>query len=273
MKNEKPLPRFWTWAGILLATAALLVLIFVAPPGLLNKADVIAAAVCHRIPSHSFFIAGRQLPLCQRCTGTFSAALTGLWFQWAVLKRRKAQRFPRLWLWGVMGLFFAAWGGDGFNSYTTLLTGNETGLLGYAPQPWIRLLTGTLVGMSMSIVLVSVFNQTLWSDGVPEPNIRHGRDLAPLVAVELLQAAVILTLAPWLLYPVALYSTLGALAMFTFLGAMVWVMALSRDQTYGSWKEVWLPLVWGLVFAALVVGGVDVLRWSFTGSLGSLPGF
>ncbi|MDW7990671.1 MAG: DUF2085 domain-containing protein, partial [Anaerolineae bacterium] len=54
------------WTGGLLGAYFLLT-----PPGLLTKTDCIGVAVCHRIPSHSFHIGGRQLPLCARCTGTF----------------------------------------------------------------------------------------------------------------------------------------------------------------------------------------------------------
>ncbi|MGC9357518.1 MAG: DUF2085 domain-containing protein, partial [Anaerolineae bacterium] len=150
-KDREPLPTFWTWTGLLLATMAVIGFIFFTPPALLRKLDYVGAAVCHRIPSHSFFVAGEQLPVCQRCTGTFAGALLGLLFQWLVLRRRRSQRFPPLWIWLVMGLFFAAWGLDGFNSFTTF-NGRSVGILGYEPQPWLRLLTGTLVGMSMSIV-------------------------------------------------------------------------------------------------------------------------
>jgi len=65
------------WLGVALAALSLGFLIFGTPGGFLRKLDYIGAAVCHRRASHSFFIAGHQLPVCQRCTGTFSGALTG----------------------------------------------------------------------------------------------------------------------------------------------------------------------------------------------------
>ncbi|MDX9955351.1 MAG: DUF2085 domain-containing protein [Anaerolineae bacterium] len=269
---EKPLPRFWIWLGIVLALAALLVFIFRTPPSLLRKADYIAAAVCHRIPSHSFFVDEHQLPLCQRCTGTFAGALTGLLFQWAVVRRRRTRLFPPLWQWLLMGGFAAIWGLDGFNSYTTLLLGRATGILGYAPQPWIRLFSGTLMGLGMSLVLVSAFNQVFWSDALPEAPLPRWRNVAPLLAAGLVQAAVIYTLEPWLLYPIALYSTAGVIAMMTCLGAMIWVMALRREQRYTGWREAWLPLVWGIVFAAIIIIGMGGVRLILTGSVDGIPG-
>ncbi len=269
---DKTIPRAWMWIGVILCSAAFAAWLFLTPPALLRKVDYIGAAVCHRIPSHSFFMDEHQLPLCQRCTGTFSGALTGVLFQWLILRRRRAQRFPRLWVWALMAGFFGVWGLDGFNSYTTLLTGRPEGILGYAPQPAIRLFSGMLVGMSMSIVLVAAFNQTLWSDGVAETPIQTWKHFSFLLAAELGVGALIFTLEPWLLYPVALYSTAGAVTMFVLLGAMIWTMALNRDQSCAGWREAWLPLVWGGVFAGLIVGGMDVGRVLLTGSIDRLPG-
>ncbi len=269
---EKTLPRFWIWLGVVLASIACIVFIFLTPPSLLRKADYIGAGVCHRIPSHSFFIDEQQLPLCQRCTGTFAGALTGLVFQWVIVRQRRTRLFPPLWQWILLGGFAAVWGLDGFNSYTTLLLRREVGILGYAPQPWIRLFTGTFMGLGMSIVLVSALNQVFWADGLPEAPLPRWRNVAPLLALGLLQAAVITTLEPWLLYPIALYSTAGVIAMMTCLGAMIWVMALRREQRYGSWRDAWVPFVWGVVFTGVIIIGMDVVRGLLTGSIDGIPG-
>lgn len=271
--SPPPFPRAWAWSGLLLALIAVAVFVFALPPSFLGHLDYIGAAVCHRLPEHSFFLDGEQLPLCQRCTGTFPGALTGLLLQWGVLRRRRAARFPALWVWGGVILCVGLFGLDGINSYTTLLTGNARGLLGYAPQPWLRLLTGTLTGLSMSIVLVPAFNQTLWRDGDPEVRtLRKAGDLALLVGVELAQAAAIYSLEPWLLYPIAFYSTLGVVAMFVLLGTMVFVMALGRDASCAGWREAAVPFLWGIVFAALLIGGMDLFRLWLTGTLVGVPG-
>lgn len=268
----KPVPRFWTWAGVGLLLVALLAFALLTPAPLLRKLDYIGAAVCHRLPGHSFFVAGRQLPICQRCTGTFTGALTGLLFQWLVLRRRRAQRFPSWPILAALAGLSAPWGLDGFNSWMTLQSGRAVGVLGYAPQPWLRLLTGTLMGMSMSVVLVAAFNQTFWRDGVSEPNLRGWRDFAALLAVELAQAGLILWQPSWMLYPLALYSAAGVVTMFVLLGSMVWVMALARDQRYTSWRQLALPFVWGGVFAALIIGSMNGVRLFLTGTIDGVPG-
>ncbi len=265
-------PRFWMWGGVLLALVGLALFVILTPDSVLLKADVIGAAVCHRIPSHSFFVEAHQLPLCQRCTGTFPGALTGLLIQWAVWRRRRARRFPSWRMLVVLAGFAGIWALDGFNSYTTLLTGRPEGLLGYAPQPWLRLLSGVLMGMGMSVLLVPAFNQIMWADGEATASLRSWRELAFLIVVELATAGVIYLLEPVLLYPVALYSVAGVVAMFVCLGAMLFVMAVGRDSVLTGWRQTWLPLVWGLVFALLVIGVMNFLRLIITGTIEGVPG-
>jgi len=250
----------------------LVLFVVLTPDGALTKADVIAAAVCHRIPSHSFFIEEHQLPLCQRCSGTFPGALTGLLVQWAVWRRRRSQRFPPWRMFVVLAVFAGIWALDGFNSYTTMLGDRPVGLLGYAPQPWLRLLSGVLMGMGMSVILVPAFNQIMWADGEAAAPLRSWSELAFLVVVELAMAGVIYLLEPVLLYPVALYGVAGVVAMFICLGAMLFVMALGRDSVLTSWRKAWLPLVWGLVFALVVIGAMNFLRVLITGTIEGVPG-
>lgn len=270
--RQAKFPRFWAWSGVLLALVGLVLFIILTPPGILDKADVIAAAVCHRIPSHSFFIDEHQLPLCQRCSGTFPGALTGLLVQWAVWRRRRSQRFPHWKMFVVLAAFAGIWALDGFNSYTTMLTGRPEGLLGYEPQPWLRLLSGVLMGMGMSVILVPAFNQVMWADGETAATLRSWSEFLFLVVVELVIAGLIYLLEPALLYPVVLYSVAGVLVMFVCLGAMLFVMALSRDSRLTCWREVWLPLVWGLVFALVIIGVMNFFRLQITGTIQGIPG-
>jgi uncharacterized membrane protein len=266
-------PRFWVWSGVLLALVGLVLFVVLTPDGVLTKADVIAAAVCHRIPSHSFFVEEHQLPLCQRCSGTFPGALTGLLVQWGVWRRRRSQRFPHWKVFVVLAAFAGIWALDGFNSYTTMLADRSVGLLGYAPQPWLRLLSGVLMGMGMSVILVPAFNQIMWADGEAVAPLRSWSELAFLVVVELATAGVIYLLEPALLYPVALYSVAGVVAMFICLGAMLFVMVIGCDGALAGWREAWVPFVWGLVFALVVIGVMNFLRILITGTIAGVPGF
>jgi len=275
------------WLGVALAVAGVLALVILTPGGLLRKLDYVGAAVCHRRPSHSFEIAGHQTPLCQRCTGTFPGALTGVLVHWALWRRRRSIRFPRWTVFVPLFLFAALWALDGINSTTSdsqfyaimaRFAAREPGIgiLGYAPQPWLRLLSGTLMGMAMSVVLIPAFNQSLWSDGEDAATLRSGHELGQLVAIEVGMAAIILLLEATqsvvALYVISIFSALGTLTMFTLLGAMMFVLILRRDATVSGWHEAWVPIVWGFVFALTIVAAMDAARLWFTGTLDGVPG-
>ena len=42
------------------------------------------SVICHQLPERSFFLDGRQLPVCARCTGLYLSSAAGLlgWFIW-----------------------------------------------------------------------------------------------------------------------------------------------------------------------------------------------
>ncbi len=277
--NTPPFAKLWAWIGGGLALTGLVAFIALTPPGVLTMADYVGAAVCHRLPEHTFHLAGRPLPLCQRCSGMFPGALTGLLVHWGLWRRRRARGFPRWPLMLAAGLGAATWVLDGFNSFTSdprlagLLPWPEgVGIFGYAPQPWLRLLTGALMGVAMSILLVPAFNQSFWADAEDVPTVRSWSELAFLNAVVLAMAAIIFLARPWLLVPIALYSAAGVMTLFTLLGAMLFVIVLRRDATLQSWREAWVPCVWGLVFALAVVGGMNLLRWFAIGTVDGVPG-
>ncbi len=275
------------WLGGLLALAGLIAFIVWTPGGLLRKIDYVGAAVCHRRLSHSFVTAGGQLPLCQRCTGTFPGALTGVLVYWVGWRRRRSLRFPRWPFFVPLGFFAAFWGLDGLNSATSesqfypLMAQIAPrppgiGLLGYAPQPWLRLLTGALMGIAMSTVLVPAFNQSLWADGESTPTLRTWHELALLVAVALGMAALFLGLVavPFGIvhYALSVYSGLGVLALFMLLGAMMFVLVMQRDGTLTGWGDAWIPLVWGGVFALFVILLMTAVRIWATGTIDGVPG-
>jgi len=80
------------------------------------------------------------------------------------------------------------------------------------------------------------------------------------------------TSSPLALYVVASYTIAGVIAMFTLLGAMIFVLALHRENMAAGWREAWVPLVWGVVFAAFVVGFMDAARLWITGTIDGVPG-
>jgi uncharacterized membrane protein len=283
----KPFSPAVKWLGVALALAGVLAFIILTPGGPLRKLDYVGAAVCHRRLSHSFEIADHQTPLCQRCTGTFPGALTGVLVHWVLWRRRRSIRFPRWTVFVPLCLFAAFWALDGINSTTSdsqfyaiiaqfVAREPGMGILGYAPHPWLRPLSGTLMGMSMSVILIPAFNQSLWSDGDDTVTLRSAHELGQLIAIEVGMAALILLLEATqsvvALYVVSIFSALGTLTMFTLLGTMMFVLILRRDATVSGWREAWVPIVWGVVFALAIVAVMDAARLRFTGTIDGVPG-
>ncbi len=261
--------RRWTrWVAVALAVLTVGAYLLLTPPGLLTKTDWVAAAVCHRIPSHTFFVAGRQLPLCARCTGTFLGALTALLGQ-ALVLRRRAAGFPPAPVTVILVGFVALMGVDGFNSYIDLMRGAP---LLYEPRQELRLVTGALNGLALGALLWPMVNFSLWRDPAPGRVIRNWRDLGLLLLMEAAMVALVLTGWPVLLYPLALGSGLGVLAMLTLTLTVLVVIAAGRENRYERWRDALTPLLVGLALAMLLIGTVDFLRYHLFGTLTGFPG-
>ncbi|HDQ71730.1 MAG TPA: DUF2085 domain-containing protein [Chloroflexi bacterium] len=257
----------WRWLATALIACVLLVVLVVTPGGILFKADWVGYAVCHRITERSFVIAGRQLPLCARCTGTFIGALLGLAGQALVLRRRRAANFPPARVLIFLFAFVLFWGADGFNSYMALIGGPHV----YEPQNWLRLTTGSLQGLAMSSFVYPVFNFTLWRQPSTEANVRDLRELGILVSMEVALVALVLTEWGFLLYPLAILGALGVLTLLTIVNSMLLLMITRRDNLAATWPDAILPLLIGFVFSLIQIGLIDYVRYRFAGMMVGAP--
>jgi uncharacterized membrane protein len=261
----------------LVPIAALLVFagwLYISPPGLLGKADSIGYAVCHRIDQRSFHIGDRQLPLCARCSGTFTAAAVGLVFQAIVSRKRGGM--PS-WKIGIpLIAFFAAFGLDGSNSYLYLIKQLNPGAFPqipnlYIPNNTLRLLTGSGMGLTMAIGLYPAFSQTVWKDYDQRPAMDNWRKFGLLLGLILLIDLGILSESPIVLYPIVFISTGGVLALLVMIFSMVWVMIMRQDNLFTSLRQMWLPLVAGFTLAMIMITAIDLLRFQLTGTWGGFP--
>jgi len=257
-----------SWLVVVLAATAVAAFLAITPDGFLTKADMVAYAVCHRIPSHSFTVAGRQLPLCARCSGTFLGALTGFFGQAVVLRRRRAAEFPPAYILAILVGFMVVWAADGLNSYMTLL---PAGPHLYEPQNWLRLTTGALNGLMMSALVYPVFNFTLWRQTVSEPAVRDLRDLGVLMLLEAGLVGLVLAQWPFLLYPLALLSALGVLTLLTSVNSMLVLIIVRRENVVDTWREAIVPLLAGLTVSLIQVSVIGIVRYGLTGTLEGLP--
>jgi uncharacterized membrane protein len=243
------------------------------PPGLLGKADAVGYAICHRIGERSFHIGDRQLPLCARCTGEFFAAGITLLFLSVVSPRKSGMPGWKL---GAPLLFFlVAFGIDGSNSYLYLLKQTTGGVLAnipnlYIPNNTLRLFTGSGMGIGLASVLYPAFNQSAWKQQNPGPALSW-KKLGVLVGIVGLVDLLILTESPVVLYPIAILSVLGVLALLVMVFSMLWMMMMRQEGEFSSLRQMWMPFLAGTTLAFLMISAVDLLRFKLTGTWGGFP--
>lgn len=262
------------WLVPIAAIFALAGWIYIAPPGLLGKLDAIGYAVCHRLPTHSLHVNGIQLPLCARCTGEFNAAAIALLFQGFVSGKRA--KLPNRGILAVLAIFFLAFAFDGSNSYLALMKTSYPGAFTNIPNFYIttnttRVFTGSGMGIAMATVLYPMYNQSIWR--VPQDEQSLGwRQFGLLVGIMLLFDFGMLSGNQFILYPVAFISSLGVLALLTMVFSIVWVMVMRQDNTFETWRQLWLPALAGLTLAFLLILSIDLFRFDLTHTWTGFPG-
>jgi uncharacterized membrane protein len=276
MEKASTQPRVPNLSRLFVPIAAILVFAVwfsFAPPGLLGKADSIGYAVCHRIDERSFQIGDRQLPLCARCTGEFYAAGISLLF-FAIASPKKSG-MPG-WKLGVpLLLFLIAFGVDGTNSFLYLLKQTSGGALDsipnlYIPNNTLRLVTGSGMGIALASVLYPAFNQSAWKEADPERAL-DWKKLVSLMGLIFVIDIAVLTENPIVLYPVAILSVLGVLALLVIVFSMVWVLIMRQENEFTSLKQMWMPFLAGTTLAFLMITAIDLLRFQLTGTWGAFP--
>lgn len=237
----------------LLAAAALL------PESALRVFDYAGMAVCHRIPSRTYFVAGQQLPVCARDTGMFSTALlTAL-----ILLSRPGMRpvgFPPRPISAVLAGLFLAWGFDGFNSYLLLLRGE---VFLYEPQNIMRLVTGAGMGLAIGVFAAALFHQVAWRDARDAPITASWSALLAPALSAIAVIALVLSRPAFLYGLLATLSGLGIIGLLTLVNSMMVLLLTRRYSTLMRWREVAAYLVIGCVLAIGELALISTLRLAF----------
>lgn len=261
------------WLVPLAALIVFGVWFYIAPPGVLGKADSIGYAICHRIDERSFQVFGRQLPLCARCTGEFNAA--GVTLLFLAFASPKKSGMPGWKLGAPLLLFLLAFALDGSNSYLYLLKQTSPGTLAnipnlYIPNNTLRLFTGSGMGIALASILYPAFNSSAWKDHDPAPAL-DWKKLGSLIGIVFLLDLLILTEHPAVLYPIAIVSVLGVLSLLIIVFSMVWVLIMRLENAFDSPSQMWMPFLAGTTLALLMITIIDLLRFSLTGTWGGFP--
>ncbi len=261
------LTRRIPWQYLLAVTTGTLLLAWLmyTPDGLLGKADAIGYAVCHRIDARSFHLGERQIPLCARCTGQYLGAMLGLAYQLLLGRRRTGT--PH---WGVilvLGTFATAYAVDGLNSYLHLLPDMSRFYI-YEPNNTLRLLTGTGLGLGISVALLPAFHQTMWKTWSRRPVLEGFRSLMGLLALAACVDLLVLTENPLILYPLTLLSAAGVMVLLTMVYSMVFVMVFRVENRFEHASQLAFPLTAGFAIALLQIAAIAYVRYLFTGTWG-----
>ncbi|MBI3176436.1 MAG: DUF2085 domain-containing protein, partial [Chloroflexi bacterium] len=216
--------------------------LFYAPAGLLGKADAVGYAVCHRIDGRSFHIGNVQLPLCARCTGIYLGVVLGVAAMVAA-GRGRAGALPPLRVIITLILCIVLMGLDGANSFLALLPRLPHV---YEPQNWLRLVTGTLDGVAMAVLIFPMFNQTLWRNWEDRPVIGSMREVGGLVLLAAVVIALVLSDNAVILYPLALISVGGVVLLLTLTNSMLFMLITRTENKARAAWDALLPLTGGL---------------------------
>ena len=201
----------------------------------------IGYCVCHQMPDRTLVVGGRMLPVCARCSGMYLGFVLALLLQLAGNRGRFRIGVPPVWVAVIAALGMGVMAFDGVSSYAGWRTTTND----------IRLVTGSLTGAAVAVVLPALVGYALCS----ESNLRGRRLWAPLYLVVLWLPAVVL---PWILPrmpdwlgwlgPVAV--SLGILAMWTMVNSAMFGVLL-RSEPRGR-RALGNPAVVGLSLCAAI---------------------
>lgn len=251
--------QFLRWGVIaLVALVTLLLLSPLWPVSILVKADTVGYAICGRLPDHSFHLAGRQLPLCARCTGTFLGAFFGFL---GLAAKGRTSRFPPVKILIPLVGFIALMMVDGLNSYLSFFPGLPHL---YEPHNTLRLITGALYGLSLAILVFPVFNSTLWKEPKDKEALSGFKELTIILVGVLFIVLIVQAEIDALLYLLALASALGVLLIFTLVNTLLVLVVSGREGQAITWGDALLPIALGLGATLLEIGAVGFVRFHLT---------
>jgi hypothetical protein len=81
----------------------------------------------------------------------------------------------------------------------------------------------------------------------------------------------ILTENPFILYPIAILSVLGVLALLIIVFSVVWMLVMRQENVFVSLNQMWMPFIAGTTLTFLMITTIDLLRFKLTGTWGGFP--
>jgi len=274
--NKWTTPKAHRWMSFGIILAALILVGFytvtdnsrLVDNHVLDSANWIGYAVCHRISDRSFTIYGRQLPLCARCTGMYlGVSLT--FIAMTLTGRLRRSELPPLRIILTLLGFIGLMGIDGTNSYLHFFP-NAPHV--YEPRNWLRLITGMGTGLAMGLFVFPALAQTLWQKQDLRQVVSTWSEFGALLLAALVVVFLVLGNQPVILYVMALTSAAGVLIVITAIQTILVLVIFRLDRRMTSWLKAAVPLSIGLLLTIIEISAVSLLRFNLTGTLTSFPG-
>ena len=96
--------------------------------------------------------------------------------------------------------------------------------------------------------------------------IKNFKELGIYLGVILAVLGLILLNNPFIMLIVGFASAIGVMLVLAMVMSVMFMTITRTDRTYHHWSELWLPMLVGLTAAIVMIGGIDALRYMFTGS-------
>jgi len=224
----------------------------------------IGYAFCHQNPARSPFIGAFQFSLCFRCVGLFSGLLFGIIWQLPTRFSSKVFSKKRLCFIAICLLFYI---GDSLNASFI------PGLLGLSPlypdHEMIRFSSGYLMGMSVSMLILPLFNHLFYIEVVDKSSsMRIIIRIAGILFTGILIVITLISGNEILNHALNLLTVLSA-GMFPTLLYTILILAIGNHanqfETLVQGKNIWLT---GLTLSFIQIGLIISLRFAVTKSWG-----
>ncbi len=237
----------------LLLWASVLLLFFLAPWPLEGKLWAAVHGLCSQQAGHLLSFGGKLLPLCARDSGLYLGALVGMVYLLARGRWRAAGR-PARWAWIVLIVILALFAADVINSVAHEWFGG--GL--YTPHNALRLITGLLLGLTISVALLWAINLSFTGRKRERAILSHWMDLVGLALAGAAAGAGLWSGWPALYLPLTVLSVAGLVALLLAANAL-WIVVATRGKKLldNLWEAI--PLLWWGSLATVVE--MAVLSW------------
>lgn len=239
-------PPSWLLPGLsLLYVSGIALLVLWPGSTLLDRLRAIDGGICAQLPSHTLYPGGTRLPLCSRNTGIYLGVTLGAGYLF-YRGRGTSIEIPTGIVKYILFSGVVLMAVDGFNSLFL-----DIGLPHlYQPNNMLRLATGLLTGIAIAAFLLPVTNSVIWREYDERPSFAAVTQLVPLIPVLAIAFLTVASQSAWILYPVAILSTIGVIGTLLCINLTLMVALSGRIGQYSTLKQSF-PIITLALGAAL----------------------